>query len=333
MTSLEIKDKALQLGFLACGILPVNIFDEYKGYLDRRIASFPESEVLYKPLYGNVHQPENARSIIVCTQRYNKYKIQDHLKGLIGKLYLFDSRVPYSQEYRALCEFESYLTLLGINVVQCTIPVRLAAVKAGLGKLGRNNFVYDPVHGSYIWINVWVIDKELEYDEIKKDTLLPDCNDSCQKCIQACPTKALSGSFLMDRGKCITQLTCYAKNTLSEDRRSQMGSWLYGCDECQDACPCNKGKFAESEEYPLLKEHEKYLDPERILEMDEDTYLNIVHPRFWYIGKDNRWLWMCNALRHMINSGDKKYDSLIKKYCDHPDTRIKEVAQWGLSRL
>ena len=331
MSSQEIKSRALQLGYLACGIIKANVFDDYREYLDERVKSFPESKNLYEPLYNNVCQPENAKSIIVCTLRYNKYKVPPTLNGLIGKAYQFDSRLPYSGESRSAAEFEAYLKLLGFNILQCLVPVRLAAAKAGLGKLGRNNFLYDPVHGSYVWVYTWVIDKELEYDNIEENILMSACTDACQKCVQSCPTKALSGGFSMDRGKCITQLVCFVRDAMpDEETRLQQGSWLYGCDVCQDACPLNKDKFTQAEDFPLLKEHEKYLSPESILEMDEDTYMNIVNPRFWYAGKDNSWLWRCNALRSMINSGDKKYHSLIKKYCDHEDARIREMAQWGI---
>ena len=89
----------------------------------------------------------------------------------------------------------------------------------------------------------------------------------------------------------------------------------------------------ESEEFPLSAEFEEYLKPERILEMDEDTYLNIIFPRYWYAGKDNLWLWKRNALRSMINSGENKYHPLIKKCCNHADNRISETARWGCNKL
>ena len=302
MTSLKIKQNALELGFLACGIIKSNTLDDYKTYLDERVKSFPESKYLYEPLYAYTRLPENAKSIIVCTQRYNKYKVPENLNGLVGKCFLFDPRVPYSQEYQASLKFETWLKLNGLNLLQCIIPDRLAAANAGLGKLGRNNFLYDPEHGSYIWIKAWVVDKELEYDDAEKNITLSACNDACQKCVSSCPTKALSDGFSMDRGRCVTHYTCRQKDILDEDTKLQIGAWLYGCDVCQDACPVNKDKFTELEEYPLLKEYEEYLKPERILEMDEDTYVNIINPRFWYIGKDNLRVWKSNALRSLKNS-------------------------------
>ena len=329
MKAQEIKNKALQLGYLACRIIPTNVFDEFSQYLDERIKSFPSSKALYEPMYGFVRQPDIAKSIIVCILRYNKYTIPESLSKLFGKLYLFDSRINYSQEYRNKLEFDEFLKLQGINIVQAGVSARMAAAKAGLGKLGRNNFIYDPEHGSFIYIYTWIVDKELEYDPVEEDTLLSACNDGCQKCIQACPTTALSGSYSMDMGKCITHLTCFPGASVDNTIRAQMGLWLYGCDVCQDACPANKDKFKESEAFPLLHEQLDFFSPEHILEMDEDTYVNIVNPRYWYAGKENMWLWQCNALRSMINSKDAKYHALIDKYCDHTDERIRAVAQWG----
>ena len=137
----------------------------------------------------------------------------------------------------------------------------------------------------------------------------------------------------MDRGKCVTQLAYAAKDVPEEKIREQMGSWLYGCDACQDVCPYNKDKFKEEEEIPQLSQLEEYLKPENILMMDDDAYIKNIYPRFCYAGKDGLWLWKCNALRAMINSGEKKYHYFIKKFYDHTDARISKVAQWGCSVL
>ena len=333
MLTKKIKQKAHQLGYLACGIIPSTEFHEYTKYLDERVKSFPESMEFYKPLYDMVSQPEEAKSIVICTRRYNQYKIPNSLDGLIGKYYLFDNRIHYSRDYRTKIEMEEFLKILGIKILQCNIPARLAAAKAGLGKMGRNNFLYDPEHGSYISVAAWVVDKELDYDPITENIYLPECNDSCHKCIKACPTKALSGCLSMDYGKCVTQLNSLTKNAIDEEMKSQMGLWLYGCDACQDACPLNKNKFTETEDFPLLDELEEYLRPEKLLEMDEDTFINAINPRFWYIDKDSLWIWKCNALRYMINSAEDKYHEMIKKYCNHEDMRIRETAQWGCNTL
>jgi len=333
MSVMEIKQKALQLGYMACGIIPCTVFSEYLEYLDESIKSFPESKEIYESLYALVHLPENSKSIIVCTQRYNKYKIPDGLDKLIGKMYLFDNRIVYSHEYRARKEFETYLKTHEINILKGSVPARMAAVKAGVGKYGHNNFIYDPEHGSYFCINTWIVDKELDYDNIPLDTLMDSCSEKCNKCIKACPTKALSKEFSIDAGKCIARISFASKDIPKEDIRSQLGLWIYGCDVCQDVCPLNKDKFSETENFPMLNDFEKYLKPENILKMDEETFLHIMQPRFWYIDTDALWLWKTNALRSMINSSDSKYYDLIKQSCNDADERIQDIAKWGCDIL
>ena len=334
MLTSKIKAKAMQLGFLACGVIPAAEVCEYTRHLDARVSTFPESEEYYQHLYALAQLPDTAKSVVVCTQRYTRYKVPDSLSGRIGVSYMFDARVTYSHDYRIRAEFETFMKTLGLNVLKVPVPARLVAAKAGLGKYGRNTFIYDPEHGSYIWIEALVVDKELEYDVAEGSIFLPACSDECERCIKACPTKALSASFSMDRGRCVNQLTCNVnKDIPDENTRTQMGSWLYGCDVCQNVCPANKDKLTGSEEFPLLEEFEEFLTPQRVLEMDNDTYTNVVNPRFWYNGEDGLWLWKCNALRAMINSGDKKYHDLIRKYCDHDDARIRETARWGCGKL
>ena len=333
MSTTEIKQKALDLGYLACGILLVHTFEAYTQDLDERVESFPESKALYDPFYAFAQPPEGAKSIIVCTRRYNNYKLPENLDGLIGKLYLFHCMLPYSNAHRAAAEFEAYLQFRGIRTLSYDAPVRMAAVKAGLGTYGYNNFFYDPKHGSYVWIDTWVVDQALECDPMQEKALLSACSESCLRCVKACPTNALEKPLSMNRGKCLTHLLTHAEDTLDPETREQTGAWIYGCDICQDVCPVNKGKFADTEPFPLLAEYTEYLTPERILEMDEETFDNVLRPRFFAAGTGSLWLWKCNVLRSLINTGDARYYTLIRAYATHPDTRVQEIARWGCDRL
>ena len=333
MTSEQIKEKALSLGYSACGIIPAEPFAEYKKALDERIAAFPQSKSSYKPLYGFVDPPESGKSIIVCIVGFNKYKVPRELAQYAGKHYLFDVRLQYAEEFRMGAEFETYLKNIGLRLVGGGVPDRWAAVKAGIAKFGRNNFIYSEQHGSYCLSLTWVVDKVLTYDAPPAETLAAECGGGCLACVDACPTKALCGELKMDYGKCIPCLANNTERLPDTETMEHMGSWIYGCDVCQDVCPMNKGKQSETEEFPLLRQYADYIKPEGILEMDEDTYKNVVNPRFWYVGEDGLWLWKCNALRVMINSGDEKYFPYIKKYSGCEDKRIAGVAKWGCDKL
>jgi len=333
MLSQKIKDKAKELGYLKCGIIPATTFDEYLREIDNRSELFPESKKYYDTYRGWGSLPEGSKSIIVCTQRHNQYKVPKSLEDFFGKMYLFDNRISYTEEYRANTELETYFNMLGLNVLEGMIPDRWSGARSGVGKFGRNNFIYDDTHGSYTLINVWVVDKELEYDPIVEDTNLAACNDGCHLCIKACPTKALSDKFLMDAGKCISRVQFDGNDALTDEMKEGMGTWFYGCDICQDVCPKNKDKLEESVDYPLLAEFEELLSFESILAMDEQMYKEIVNPRFWYAGEESLWLWKCNAIRCMVNTGESKYHELIKKHCDHEDERIRNMAKWGCKKL
>ena len=92
-----------------------------------------------------------------------------------------------------------------------------------MGKFGRNNFVYDLEHGSYIWIEIWVVDAVLEYDPLSENIYLSECSKNCKKCIEACPTNALSDEFTINRSKCIEHLALQRKTMPSEIELKQMG--------------------------------------------------------------------------------------------------------------
>jgi epoxyqueuosine reductase len=108
---------------------------------------------------------------------------------------------------------------------------------------------------------------------------------------------------------------------------------MYGCDICQDICPKNKGKWIEVEDFPQLDEIKELLTLEQILTMDDKILLEVLLPRFSYISEDRIWLWKCNAIRAMVNSGDKKFFQYIKNACSSNNDKIKDMAFWACKRL
>jgi len=323
-----IKEKACELGYVACGITDVSPFPEFLNALEQRIQNYPESAHLYQELLENGDprkQAEWAQSVIVCINRYGKYRLPQNLTQYFGKCYLADGRLPYATEYRATDAFEAFLKGLGFSVMVPRLPMRWAATRAGLGQFGKNNFIYTS-DGSWISIKTWMVSEALEYDE---PLTTSPCPDTCTGCIDACPTHALEGPFMMNYGRCIAHLTYHLTTLPPETIRKPMGTWMYGCDVCQNVCPLNRRKWEEAEAFPRLEPiaHELALD--RLFQMTQAVYEQIIQPRFWYIAKEHLWIWKSNALRAMANSRESGYHHLIREACDDPDENIQQIARWA----
>lgn len=338
ITSAEIKIKLLSLGYSDAGVIPAEDFTEYDAALTVRATSFPASAKMYDFLRSMAQVPVEAKSIIVATRSYTRYNVPDSLSGRFGKMYLFDGRLKHTKERNASLAFEAFLAENSISIVKGSVPARLSAVRAGLGYFRKNNFFYTEKDGSYVVIDTWLVDTAFdtvtaEFTVVEKPSKKV-CSDNCQACMKACPTGALNGPFSMDRGKCVAHFSYTSWAGIpGEALRDGMGKWLYGCDACQDACPFNKGKLRGEEDFPGLKELEKELGLENLLEMDKKTYIANVQPWFFYISEDEHWLWRVNVLRAMANSGNKQYLDAIKRHLSDEDERVREIADWAFRKL
>lgn len=293
----KIRDLALRCGFVDCGFTGVGPFEDYEAQLRIRASADIDAADRYLSMRPRARPGTRlkwAKSIVVCLRRYGKYKLPDELVGHIGRNYICDCRKPQSPDYFISDQFEAGLGALGIKYKCGSIPDRAAAVRAGIARIGRNNFAYSRKHGSWVNIETWILDSEIEPDEPSEGS---PCPDNCNACIKACPTGALCGPFDMRMSRCISYLTYSSPEPVDEQLWKLMGEWVYGCDVCQQVCPMNRGKWEEAEGLPWIESVKDKLTPEALMNMDVDTYTNVVHPLFWYIKVDNIARWRRNAAR------------------------------------
>jgi len=90
-----------------------------------------------------------------------------------------------------------------------------------------------------------------------------------------------------------------------------MKTWLYGCDECQDACPMNRDIQSAVQNDPGLEKLAENFSLERVFYMDENEMKEVLVPKFWFIRPENLWIWKVNALRAMANSNIEKYREIF----------------------
>ena len=111
---------------------------------------------------------------------------------------------------------------------------RAAGARAGLGWLGKNTNLLVPGVGSYVLLSEIVTSAELEPDGLSAKS----CG-KCEACLRVCPTGALVAPGVLDNRKCISFWSIEHHGVIPLEMRPLMGTWIFGCDLCQEVCPVN----------------------------------------------------------------------------------------------
>lgn len=240
----QVKAEAARLGFCACGLAPAGpvaapCADYVRSwlaagcqgamdYLERRVAlrldpcrlvegarTVVAVALPYAPAAA-LHPDGYALARYALGRDYHDV-VRGRLRELMAALGLEEDR-----DGRPFCD---------------TAPVdeRYWAVRCGLGWTGRNRLLVVPGHGSYVFLGELVVRRPADvYDT----PMASRCGD-CRRCLDACPTGALTEGGL-DARRCLSYLTIEQRGPLPPDAGRQMGRCIYGCDRCAEACPWNR---------------------------------------------------------------------------------------------
>lgn len=272
LTSISLKDKikaeASRLGFFVCGFARAEPVSEamrrhYLGWLaDGRNADMAYlGNNLDKRFDPRLLMP-GVKTIVVVAQNYfparrlpeGEPQIADYALGL-------DYHDIVKQKLRQLA---ATVGIADHRAFVDTAPVleRYWAVRAGLGWIGKNQQLIIPHAGSEFFLGELFVTVELPPDEP-----LPNRCGTCHRCVDACPTHALSlpatcvegyGDITrFDARLCLSYQTIENRGELTVGAKAAMGDTFYGCDRCQRACPWNR--FAKPSTEPLLQPREELL--------------------------------------------------------------------------
>ena len=110
------------------------------------------------------------------------------------------------------------------------------AVQAGLGWFGKNTLLIHRRFGTFTLLSG--LFTTLDLPKTVLEMRLPRCG-SCQRCIDACPTKAITSPYYLDAAKCLSYHLIESKKEIPEEIKKQNPGYVFGCDICQDSCPHN----------------------------------------------------------------------------------------------
>jgi epoxyqueuosine reductase len=243
----RIKTCGAALGFDLVGVSPVQSpahGDSFAEWLRRGY----HGEMAYMPRTAEkrMHPGEFlpwARSVVSVALNYDTpYDRTREGEGIRGWI----SRYAWGDDYHDVMQAklerllehvrrEAEREIQGrIFVDSGPVMDREAGARAGIGWYGKNTNLLSMTIGSFFFLGELFLSLDLEYDQPIRDR----CGQ-CRLCLDACPTNAFVGPYVLDARKCISYLTIELKGSIPRELRPLMGTHIFGCDICQDACPYN----------------------------------------------------------------------------------------------
>ena len=272
-----IKKEAKKLGFSGCGISKARFLSEEAKNFEKWLSNGYQGSMSYleknidKRLNPTILVPGSKSVISLAFNYFPPKKLIDNNNFIISKY-------AYGKDYHKVLKkklkklFFLMREKIGniegrVFVDSAPIHERAWAKLSGLGWIGKNSLLINKNQGSFFFLAEIICDLELEYDE----PVLNRCGN-CSRCIDACPTDAITKAQVINAKKCISYLTIENKDNIPEELKDSMNNSIFGCDICQDVCPWNKNSKPHEEIEFLPKKNLRKLRKKDWVELTEETF-------------------------------------------------------------
>lgn len=240
-----VKSAATRYGFDFCGIAKAQPLDEDARRLETWLNQGLHGKMQYMENYFDLRVDPTklvpgAKSVITLLKNYYP---QEEMSG-DAKI----SKYAYGTDYHSVIKAQLKAMMADLQaqvgafngrgfVDSAPVLERTWAQRSGLGWIGKNGNLITKSSGSFYFIATLITDLEMAYD----DPFAKDFCGSCRRCIDACPTEAISEGKVVNGSKCISYFTIELKEEIiPAEMKGKFGDWMFGCDTCQDVCPWNR---------------------------------------------------------------------------------------------
>jgi epoxyqueuosine reductase len=200
------------------------------------------------------------------------------------------------------------------------------AQRAGVGFIGKHTNVISRELGNWFFLAEIITTLAIEPDDSEKNR----CG-TCHRCIDACPTNAITAPFQLDARRCISYLTIELKDSIPIELRPAIGNRIYGCDDCLAVCPWNK--FAKTG--ALMAKHRRadldQVDLLYLLSLDDSNFKQ----RFagTPLLRTKRRGLLRNVCVALGNVGNDTALPALEKAALDPEPLIAEHARWAIDQI
>ncbi|NBB93753.1 MAG: tRNA epoxyqueuosine(34) reductase QueG [Gammaproteobacteria bacterium] len=337
----RIRQWGRELGFAEVGIADTDL-SLYESRLDEWLSEGRHGEMDWMAAHGRKRSRPallhpDTRSVIVVRMDYLPESARPVEELLEAPDRAVVSRYALGRDYHKLirkrlkklaARIEREIGPFGHRVFTDSAPVleKPLAEKAGLGWIGKHTILLSRHAGSWFFLGEIYTDLELPADR----PVAPHCG-TCRRCIDVCPTQAITGPYQLDARRCISYLTIELKGSIPEELRPLMGNRVFGCDDCQMVCPWNRyAQHTGEADFAPRKD----LDAGDLIELfgwSETTFLERTQGN--PIRRTGYERWLRNLAVALGNApGTPEVVAALEARRTHPSALVREHVEWALDR-
>ncbi len=243
----KIKNTARKIGFDAVGITSAEVLQESGADLQEFVQQGLHGEMNWlRETHSMRSDPRSyfpgAESVIMVALNYYRDSERLIMPRDAGNISIYARGRDYHRVLRSrlrnlldfICQKEPD-TRGRIFVDSFPVMEKPLAVRAGLGWIARNTVLILKNRGSFFFLGGILLNLPLPADQPFTGQ---QCG-TCTRCLEACPTGAITAPFRLDASKCLSYLTIEHKSEISRKFHRSLGNHIFGCDICQAVCPWN----------------------------------------------------------------------------------------------
>jgi len=336
----EIRAKAIELGFVSCGFARADAAPDAGEGLRVWLAEGRHGEMRWMEDRADQRASPNglwpgAKSVIALAMSYapatDPLALAGH--GELGRVSVYAQGTDYhktvKKALKALGRWlaETHSGELKVFVDTAPVMEKPLAAAAGLGWQGKHTNLLSRTHGNWLFLGIVMTSLELEPDEPAQE----HCG-SCTRCIDACPTGAITGPGRIDARACISYLTIEHAGPIPEAYRAAIGNRIYGCDDCLAVCPWNR--FAEQAQANRAFLPRAELAAPRLVDLlglDDAAF------RETFSGSPIKRIGRNRMIRNCLiaagNSGEAGLKRAVEPHLADLDPVVADAARWAMDRL